>query len=180
MRITSENTLAIVIDLQEKLVPAILDNETVVKNSEILIKGLNALGVPIIVTQQYTKGLGETVPEIKEALGEYTPYEKVTFSVWHTEEIKNAIKSTGRRNILICGTEAHICALQSTIDLRAEGYNVFFVEDCVGSRKKNDKKFGCKRAAAEGAFLTTYEAILYEITAQAGTPEFKAVSALTK
>ena len=180
MRLHAENTLAIVVDYQEKLMPVILDKDTVVKNSEILIKGLRELEIPIIVSQQYTKGLGGTIEPIKEALGEFTPFEKNTFSLWQTDEIKSAIKATGRRNVIICGTEAHICVLQTIIDLREEGYNVFVVEDCVGSRKKNDKKFGCKRAVGEGAYLCTYESVLYELTGGAASPHFKAISKLTK
>lgn len=180
MRIMAENTLAMVVDYQEKLISVIHDNDKVVANSEILIKGLKELGVPIIVSQQYTKGLGPTVPAISEALGEFTPYEKSSFSLWGEDEIKEAIKATGRKNVIISGTEAHICVLQTVIDLRAEGYNVFVVEDCVGSRKTNDKKFGCKRAVGEGAFLCTYESILYEMTAGAANPKFKVISKLTK
>lgn len=180
MRITEENTMAIVVDYQEKLIPVINNNEQVVKNTEILIKGLREIGVPIITSQQYTKGLGATVKPIAEALGDFVPYEKSTFSLWGTEEIKSAIKAEGRKNVVICGVEAHICVLQTVIDLIAEGFNVYIVEDCIGSRKQNDKKFACKRAVREGAFLTTYEAALYELTAGAGTPHFKAISKLTK
>ena len=82
MRITEGNTLALVIDYQEKLIPVINNNEEVVKNTEILIKGLRELEIPIFVSQQYTKGLGETIAPVKEALGEFNPYEKVSFSLW--------------------------------------------------------------------------------------------------
>ncbi len=180
MRLKAENTMAIVVDYQEKLMPVINENEQVIKNSVTLIKGLRELQVPIIVSQQYTKGLGETVEPIKEALGEFTPYEKKTFSLWATEEIKEAILAQDRKNVIICGAEAHICVLQTLIDLEENGFNVFLVVDCIGSRKPMDKKFGCKRAVKEGAFLTTYEATLYELTEGAHTPAFKAISKLTK
>ena len=180
MRITEGNTLALVIDYQEKLIPVINNNEEVVKNTEILIKGLRELEIPIFVSQQYTKGLDETIAPGKEALGEFNPYEKVSFSLWGTEEIREAIKAENKKNVIVCGVEAHICVLQTVIDLIENGFNVFLVEDCIGSRKANDKKFECKRAVREGAFLTTYEAALYELTAGAGTPHFKAISKLTK
>lgn len=180
MRLMAENTMAIVVDYQEKLIPVIYDNEKVVANSQILIKGIREFDIPVIVSQQYTKGLGGTVPAIAEALGDFTPYEKSSFSLWATEEIKEAIKATGRQNVIICGTEAHICVLQTVIDLCAEGYNVFVVEDCVGSRKPKDKKFGCKRAMEENAFLCTYESVLYELTGGAASPQFKTISKLTK
>lgn len=180
MRLTAENTMAIVVDYQEKLISVIYDNEKIVANSQILIKGIKLFDIPIIVSQQYTKGLGPTVPAIAEALGEFTPYEKSSFSLWKEKEIKEAIKATGRKNVIICGTEAHICVLQTVIDLSAKGYNVFVVEDCVGSRKPNDKKFGCKRAVEEKAFLCTYESVLYELAGGAASPQFKAISKLTK
>ncbi|HCT64979.1 MAG TPA: hydrolase [Lachnospiraceae bacterium] len=180
MRLMAENTMVIVVDYQEKLIPVIYENEKVVANSEILIKGIKEFDIPIIVSQQYTKGLGGTVPAIAEALGDFTPYEKSSFSLWKDKEIKEAIKATGRKNVIICGTEAHICVLQTVIDLRAKDYNVFVVEDCVGSRNPNDKKFACKRAVEEKAFLCTYESVLYELTGGAASPKFKIISKLTK
>ena len=106
--------------------------------------------------------------------------EKKTFSLMDTEEIKEKITGYGKKNVVVCGTEAHICVLQTVIDLREAGYNVFLVTDCIGSRKNSDKKASIKRAMAEGAFICTYESVLYELTAGAGNPHFKAISKLTK
>ena len=180
MRIERNDVMAVVVDYQEKLIPVIHDNETIVKNSGILINGLRELEVPFIVSQQYTKGLGETIEPINNALGDVKYFEKKTFSLWQNEEIKEAIMVSGKKTAIICGVEAHICVLQTVIDLRDVGYNVVLVTDCIGSRKKIDKKFACKRAAEEGAFLTTYEAILYELTVGADSPYFKTISKLTK
>ena len=180
MRLKAEETMAVVIDYQEKLMPVINENDAVTANSAILIKGLRELEVPIVVSQQYTKGLGETIEPIKEALGDFTPMEKKTFSLMDTEEIKEKITSYGKKNVVVCGTEAHICVLQTVIDLREAGYNVFLVTDCIGSRKNSDKEASIKRAMAEGAFICTYESVLYELTAGAGNPHFKAISKLTK
>ena len=134
----------------------------------------------MIVTQQYTKGIGETVDEIKEAVGEFTPYEKVTFSCMETEEIKNAIVNSGKKTVIVCGTEAHICVLQTMIQLKEMGYNVVYVENCSGSRKDHDKKMALKRAMAEGIIPTTYEALLFELTETAKNPVFKTISNLIK
>jgi len=180
MRIERNDAIAIVVDYQEKLMPVILDNETVVKNSEILINGLRELEVPFIVSQQYTKGLGETVAPIANALNDVKYFEKKSFSLWQSEEIKEAIIASGKKTAIICGVEAHICVLQTVIDLRDAGYNVVLVADCIGSRKKIDKRFALKRAVEEGAFLTTHEAILYELTIGADSPHFKIISKLTK
>jgi len=180
MRIKAEDTMAIVVDYQTKLMPAIFENDVLISKSEILLKGLKELEIPMIVSQQYTKGLGETVEPIKEAIGEFEAFDKKTFSLYQDEELKKAIDESGKKNMVICGAEAHICVLQTVIDLCEAGYNVFLIEDCIGSRKPNDKKMALKRAQKEGAFITTYEAVLYELTVGAANPHFKAISKLTK
>ncbi len=180
MRIKTEDAIAIAIDFQEKLMPAIKNREEVLKNSSILLRGLKALEVPVLVTQQYTKGLGESVEEIKDALGDFTPFDKITFSVYQNAGVREALEMSGRKNVIICGTEAHVCVLQSVIDLREAGYNVVLVEDCIGSRRKDNKKTGVQRALSEGALLTSYEAILFELTQTAKSPCFKTISNLVK
>ena len=180
MKLLAEDTMALVIDYQEKLIPVIYNNEEIVNKTSILIKGLRELVVPIIVSQQYTKGLGNTISPIAEALGDFEPFDKKSFSLIGDEDINRAIKHTGRRNVIVCGVEAHICVLQTLLDLSEEGYNVYLVEDCIGSRKENDKVMACRRAENEGGYITTYEAVLYELTGGAGNPHFKAISKLTK
>ena len=119
--------------------------------------------------------------ELRDCLGEnYKPYEKITFSVMGCEDVKNAFAALGKKNIIVCGTEAHICVLQSVIDLLAEGYNVYLVEDCIASRKPSDKETGIRRAMGEGALMTSAEAILFELTVISGTPAFKQISKLVK
>lgn len=181
MRIKVEDTLALIIDYQERLVPVINNSQELIHNTTKLIKGFNILDVPMLVTQQYTKGLGMTVAEIKELYGDdFTYYDKLTFSCAQDESIRKAIAQSGRKNIIICGVEAHICVLQTVIDLLADGYKVIIVEDCIGSRKEYDKLTAIKRAIAEGAIPTTYEAILFELTQVAGTQNFKKISELIK
>lgn len=181
MRILVEDTLALIIDFQERLLPVIHDSETVIQNSSILVKGLKALGVPMITTQQYTKGIGMTVTGIMDSMGDdFTYYDKVTFSCAEDTEILHKIEESGKKNIIISGVEAHICVLQTVIDLISKGYNVILVEDCIGSRKENDRAVAIQRAAAEGAILTTYESILFELTRVAKTDVFKTISKLIK
>ena len=134
----------------------------------------------MIVTQQYTKGIGNTIPEIAECLGDFTAYDKNTFSICKNEEIYAAVKALGKKNILISGVEAHICVLQTAIDLKAAGYQPVIVADCVSSRKELDKELGLKRAEQEGILITSKEAILFELTRKAGGPVFKQISALIK
>lgn len=181
MRILAENTLALVIDFQERLVPVIQDSEELLHNTEILIKGLHTLGIPMIATQQYTKGLGMTVENIRNAVGEEFIYcDKLTFSCAEDENIMKKIEETGKKNIIICGIETHICVLQTVIDLIYLGYNVILVENCIGSRKQRDHAIGLQRAVKEGAMLTTYESVLFELARVAGTDVFKAISKLIK
>ena len=181
MRILAEDTMALVVDFQERLVPVIDRNEELLHHTEILIKGLRALKIPMLVTQQYTKGIGMTVPVLSDVFGEEFIYEdKVTFSCAEDETILEKIKQSGKKNIIVCGIEAHICVLQTVIDLIAKGYHVILVEDCVGSRKESDRQAGIKRAVAEGAIPTTYESILFELTRVAKTDVFKEISRLIK
>lgn len=174
------DSILVVIDCQTKLMPAIKDTEELEKTVVKLAKGIKALDVPVVVTQQYTKGLGPTTDDICEALGEFEPIEKVTFSAMGTEEFVEAMKAAGRKNVIMTGTETHICVQQTTLELLEAGYNVYLVQDCVGSRKDNDKNIACQRMAAAGAVVTTYEAVLYELLKGAKAEGFKAVSAIVK
>ena len=180
MRIKPENTIAIAVDYQTKLVPAMNNIRELIHNSSILLKGLKALDVPVIITQQYTKGLGETVLDIRSAAGDCPVFDKITFSCFMDEAIKNAIYSSGRKTVLVCGIEAHVCVLQTVIDLIEEGYQVVLVSDCIDSRKPSDKEAALVRARQEGAIITSYEAILFELTQIAGNEKFKEISRLVK
>lgn len=181
MRILVEDTMALIVDLQERLMPVIHEADVVIHNSSILVQGLKALGVESVVTQQYTKGIGMTVPQIMESYGdEFSYFDKVTFSCAEDPDILNKLQQSGKRNIIVCGAEAHICVLQTVIDLIAKGYHVILVEDCIGSRKVNDKAVAVKRAIEEGATISTYESILFELTRVAKTDVFKIISKLIK
>lgn len=180
MRIHTENTVAMVIDYQEKLVPAMSAKESLLKKSAILLSGLRALGIPMIVTTQYAKGLGDTVPQICEAIGkEAVIIDKNTFSALENDEVKQALPAT-TKNIIVCGMEAHICVLQTVIDLQEAGYQTFLPADCIASRDETDKAFSLVRAEQEGAKITTAEAMLYELLQSSKHPAFKTISGLVK
>ncbi|KXL53106.1 vibriobactin-specific isochorismatase [Anaerotignum neopropionicum] len=180
MRICADDTAAVVIDFQEKLVPVISGKEEILRKSAILVQGLAEVGVPFVVSQQYTKGLGETVEELTGVIDSFHYMEKNTFSCFECEEIADWVKAQGKRTILVCGVEAHICVLQTVIDLLGADYRVFVVADCVGSRNPYDKEIGLERMRVEGAILTTCEAALFELTGGAKSPYFKAISKLVK
>jgi len=180
MRLKAENTIAVCVDYQEKLMPGIHEGEEILKRAEILVKGLKVLNVPIIVTQQYTKGLGATVEPVHSALGEYEPYEKLTFGGYDTDSIREAIDGSGRKCALVFGTETHICVLQTALALKEAGYFVVMVEDCCGSRKQADKESGLKRAMCDGVSVSCAESVLFELLYKAGGDTFKTISKLVK
>lgn len=180
MRVNASETAVLVIDYQEKLVPVMQNYQDFIHNSGILLQGVSELGVPVIMTQQYTRGLGETISEIKNIDGIPDAFEKITFSCLWEEDIYDALDNMNVKNVVVCGCEAHICVLQTVIDLLAEEYNVYLVRDCIASRHEEDKETAIIRAQQEGAFITTYEAILFELLERAGSVTFKKISKLIK
>lgn len=180
MRLLAKDTTALFIDYQEKLVPVIYGKDDIVKKSITLAQGLQELEVPIGLSQQYTKGLGETVSELAGVIEGFGYVEKTTFSCYECDEIKGWLENGGRNTVLICGVEAHICVLQTVIDLIEAGYQVVVAADCIGSRSPYDREIALERMKAEGAMLTTCEAVLFELTGGAKSPHFKTISKLVK
>ncbi len=176
MRIETEHAAALVIDYQEKLVPVMEGKEKLICHSSTLLQGLNVLEIPMFLTQQYTRGLGMTVKEITEAAGTEEYMEKISFSAY--ECVKEKIWD--KKYIIICGIEAHICVLQTVIDLKMEGFIPVVVEDCLSSRKGNDKMIALERMRDEGAMITTYESLLFELLKEAGTEKSKRIQRLIK
>lgn len=176
MRILREEAIALIVDYQEKLVPVMKENELLIYHSQILLQGLKILGVPMILTQQYTKGLGTTVKDITDAAEKTDYVEKISFSAY--ENVKEMI--AGKRFVIVCGIESHICVLQTVIDLAGAGYIPVVVEDCISSRKKHDKKIALERMKQEGAIVTTSESILFELLREAGTETSKKIQRLVK
>ena len=175
MRIEREHTAALIVDFQERLVPAIADHEALMERVRILLRGLKALEIPMTVTQQYTKGLGMSAPEVWEASGETEYLDKISFSALEVAEPKIHDK----KYILVCGMEAHCCVLQTVIDLVGAGYVPVLVTDCIG-RRESDREMAIRRAEQEGAVLTSSEAILFELLKEAGTPLSKEILKIVK
>lgn len=179
MRILAEETICMVIDYQEKLVPAVAEREEFLSTSIKFLHGMQVLGIPRILTTQYKKGLGDNISSIKEAAGEAKEFDKISFSAWGQEELKKALPEHCK-NVLICGMEAHICVLQTALDLKEAGYRPVLVADCITARNLKDKEIAFLRARMEGVTFTTYESILYELSQVAGTDSFKQISAIIK
>jgi len=175
------NTIALIVDYQEKLMPVIYEKEKLLDNSVKLINGLRILGIPMIMTQQYTKGIGMTVSQIVEACGTIEYVDKKSFSCYENKEVMDKVINMQEiENIILCGIEAHICVLQTAIDLQKAGFTSLLVEDCISSRKLNDKLIAIRRMEREGAVITTYESILFEFMKSAEVAEFKQISRLIK
>lgn len=180
MRIVHNSVIGVVIDFQERIFPAIHENGKLLKNVPILLEGLKAMDIPLIVTEQYVKGLGPTVPEIALPLEGIERIEKSSFSCCDEPRFMMALASSGRDHVIIAGIESHVCVLQTVIDLRKNGYHPVVVEDCISSRKPNDKLIALERMRQCGAILTTYESILFELLRYSGGETFKAISRLVK
>lgn len=181
MRILKDDTLAVIVDIQEKLFPHIYENEKLLTNSLKLISGLQVLDIPIIVTEQYTKGLGKTLDPIVNQLKEsYKPIEKIDFSCYGSENFLSLLKKYNKKNIILLGIETHVCILQTALDLVENGYNPVIIDDCVSSRTLFDKNIALQRMRYEPCIISTVESILFELCRKAGSDTFKAISKLVK
>lgn len=178
--ITKDDTALVVIDLQERLMPAMSNGKETEERAAKLIKGAKVFELPIIVTQQYTKGIGPTTESVAEALGEFQHVEKTSFSCMRNQEFVDRLQASGRKNVIVCGVEAHICVLQTVLQLMEAGYNVHLAADCIDSRNQNDKLWGITRMGDAGAVITTYESALYELLQDSKAEGFKEISAIVK
>lgn len=177
MKLDRERAALVVVDVQEAFRKAIPDFDRVAEASAILVEGAEALGVPIVVTEQYPKGLGHTVTEVAEHLPEsLEPIEKVRFSAAEAE----GFDLGGRDQALICGIETHVCVSQTVLDLVEGGIEVHLAGDAVGSRTDSDRELGLHKAERAGAILTSVETALFELLGGSDVPEFKQVQELVK
>jgi nicotinamidase-related amidase len=180
MRIKREDSAGLVIDIQGKLFPHMDQNELLLKKCTTLIEGLKVLEVPLVITEQYPKGLGATVDDIATLVSEDPLVEKITFSCCDEPAVLQTVPIQNCKTIIICGIEAHVCVMQTVVDFLAAGYTAVVVEDCISSRNPEDKRVAIERMRTEGAVITTCESILFELARVAGTTEFKLISRLVK
>ncbi|MDR2156389.1 MAG: isochorismatase family protein [Clostridiales Family XIII bacterium] len=190
VKLNARDAALIVVDMQERLLPSIENAEAVVKACGTLIKGCRILDVPILFTQQYTKGLGGTIPDIVRAAAAETPedadaaglpfIDKTSFSVMGEPAFQKQWGALGKRAAILCGIEAHVCVLQSLLDLLDGGHDVFLASDAVSSRHGKDCACALQRAAGAGAVPATVESLLFELAGNARHPRFKEISRLVK
>jgi len=177
----SENAVLLVIDVQEKLCRAMDEKilERLVRNAGILLEAAAELSIPVITTEQYVKGLGETLPELNQQL-QAAPLEKMTFSCCGDDAFLEKLKGLGKKQVIIVGMETHVCVLQTVIELLDAGYTVHLVRDAVMSRRKDNWFVGLETAREAGAVITSTEAALFQLLRVAGTESFKKLSKLVR
>lgn len=172
------DALVLVIDAQEKLWPAIDGHEAILPRMLLILQAAKVLGIPIVATEQYPKGLGATIAPVSSLVG--APMIKSAFSAGIDPAILSAVDRPGLRKLLLVGIEAHVCVLQSALDFLASGFQVYVAVDAVGSRRPLDKTTALDRMRSAAVTLTTAESAVFEWTVQAGTEEFKRISKLVK
>lgn len=175
------DAVLVVVDMQERLLPAIAEGERVVKRAAVMIEAAKILGIPVIWAEQYKKGLGETDPAIAAAIGEAAkPLEKMAFGCLGDPALSQAVAQTGRRQLLLVGIETHVCVLQTALKGLHEGYTVFLAEDATSSRRPSDRETALRRMTQAGVVPASVEMLIMEALECAGGEKFKAILPLLK
>lgn len=180
MKLSRDNTLLLVIDVQEKIFLTMHEQPETERNMGRLIEGGKVLGLPIVWTEQYPEGLGETIPSVRKALRGHKRLEKISFSCVGDAAVKQAIESHGKRQVLMCGIEAHVCVYQTAADLMEQNYDVHVVSDAVMSRKETNYRLALEKLENLGANITSVEMALFELQGIATGETFKAIARIIK
>ncbi len=176
MLLKRDSSCLLLIDVQEKLAPSIMNTEALIDRCAWVVEVAQALSVPMFVSEQYPKGLGSTVPKLLSLVKDEPQIEKLAFSCMKDEDFCARLAHTEKTQIVLIGMETHVCVLQTALDLLAMDYQVFIVVDAVGSRFPIDYQYGLKRMKQQGAYLLTAEMVLFEWLETSGTAEFKMMS----
>jgi nicotinamidase-related amidase len=173
--VNSEEAALIILDMQERLAAAMKTKRQMVDNCLHLIETAKLFQIPILVTEQYPKGLGPTLPEIREALPDYVPFEKLSFNCTQEIGFLEKVASMGKKKLLLTGMETHICVLQTSLGLMRQGYTVQVIKDAVCSRTKNNFNTGIGFLSQAGSVITCTETVLFQLLQKAGTEVFKTI-----
>jgi nicotinamidase-related amidase len=173
-------TALLVIDIQEKILPVIFEHERVLKNTKKLISGFKILQLPVFYTEQYPKGLGPTENTLLQMLVDMPKFEKLSFSCIGAGNLFAHLKSKSISRVVVCGIESHVCVMQTSFDLIANGFEVYLAADAVSSRRKFDFEVAIERMRSNGIDISLTESILFELLNLCGTPEFKEISKIVK
>lgn len=175
-----EEAALVVIDMQARLLPVIAGEALVLRSCRRAVRALDLLGVPVLSTEQYPQGLGPTVPALAELLRDRRPISKTCFGCFDCADFVQAVEQTGRRVLLLCGIEAHICVYQTALQALSRGFTVQILEDAVGARTAEARHAGLRRLAAAGALTSHTEMAIYELLGAAGSAEFRSVLTVIK
>ncbi len=178
--ITPDGALLLVIDVQGRLAQGVVSSSALESSLGKLVRACKIFEVPILLTEQYPKGLGTTVDSIRELLAGIVPIEKLSFSCCGSPEFMRQLRSSKRNDILVAGMEAHVCVYQTAMDLIEFGYNVHLVTDCVSSRSDENRSLGIRCIEKAGACLTSSEMAIFELLRVAGGERFKEISKIVK
>lgn len=178
--LTRKNSILHIIDVQERIFDVMHNKEFLKENMVRLLKGIQVLDIPVVWMEQYPKGLGPTIPELRELLPEQKPMEKMCFSSCNQPDFLSKLKSSGKNSVLVMGIETHVCVYQTVTDLLSQGFDVEVVADAVSSRTEKNYELGLRIIESLGAKLTTVEMALFELLKESGTDEFKQISRLVK
>jgi nicotinamidase-related amidase len=181
-RVERDEIVLVVIDIQEALMKAMDPGlgKDLQRNLQILTPFAREMGIPILATEQYPRGLGRTLPDIKKELGDLSPIEKVSFSCCRVDAFNEQLNRSGRKQAILSGIETHVCVLQTAADLVERGYDVHVAADAVCSRRRLDWEIGLRWMEQIGAIITTTEIIAFQLLKEAGTDEFKRLSKFVK
>lgn len=180
MLIRASDSSLVIIDMQERLVPAMQAPARTLKNARLLLQSALACKVPALLTEQYPKGLGATMPDIMSAAGDAPVIEKLHFSCWEDDEFQRSFTALHRKQAVLAGMEAHICVVQTAASLLEQGYEVFVVSDATASRTIESETASLTRLNASGVHIVTTEMVIFEWLGKAGTTEFKSLLPLIK
>lgn len=180
MLLSSERSVLIVVDVQQRLMPAVHGHERLIHNVGVLLQAAGHLGVPAMASEQYSKGLGRTVDPVRDRLSPDSIIEKIHFSAACEPAFMERLNGYGRDQMVVCGSEAHVCVLQTVLGLRALGHAVHLVADATSSRDPANAEAAIARMRGNGVEIVTTEMVVFEWLHRADIPAFKAVSALIK
>lgn len=180
MLIQEENSLLLIVDIQEKLAPAIDQGEAAIRNNKRLLQSAQQLRLPVFVSEQYVRGLGPTIPAIKTLAVNAHFFEKTHFSCTRQPGVLEMLKATGRQQVILSGMETHVCVLQTAFGLLHAGFEVFLVADAVSSRTPDSRRLAIARMQAAGIYIVSTEMVLFEWLEEAATEQFRALLPLIK
>ena len=180
MKLSTNQSVLVIIDVQSRLFPAMNGKDQLLTNLVKAVKGFQLLGLPLIVTEQYRKGLGPTLPEFSEIIKPFNPIEKRTFSCCGDDSFLDELKRIKRKQIIVCGIEAHVCVYQTCRDLLDLGHDVFLLTDAVSSRNSDDKQLVIRVLESMGVQLRSVEMALFELLSTSLHAQFKKISTIIK